>query len=160
MTRGTFVVFAALVAATLMPSAFAAGGKENTNDVKNTIDKLMMFSLAVGDMPKAKAFYVEKLGLKVASDHRINDDHWWVALTFPEGGGSIILTTAHENMKPGTMKLYFATSDIAAAHAQLSARGATVNEVKDDLFGPGSGVKWFSLEDPDGNQVLLVQATR
>ena len=61
-------------------------------------------------------------------------------------------------MKPGAMRLYFASSDVAAAHKELSAKGAKVNDVKDDLFGPGSGVKWFNLEDPDGNQVLLVQA--
>jgi hypothetical protein len=63
-------------------------------------------------------------------------------------------------MKPGTMSLYFASSDLAAAHTELSAKGAKVNEVKDDLYGPGSGVKWFNLVDPDadGNQVFLVQA--
>jgi catechol 2,3-dioxygenase-like lactoylglutathione lyase family enzyme len=128
--------------------------------MKNTIDKLMMFSLAVSDMAKAKAFYADKLGLKVASDYRQDDDRWWVSLTLPEDSASITLTTAHENMKPGTMKLYFATSDVAALHKELSVKGAKVNEVKDDLFGPGSGVKWFNLEDPDGNQVHLVQAAR
>jgi predicted enzyme related to lactoylglutathione lyase len=56
------------------------------------------------------------------------------------------------------MSLYFASSDVAAAHKELSANGAIVDEVKDDLYGPGSGVKWFNLEDPDGNQVFLVQA--
>jgi catechol 2,3-dioxygenase-like lactoylglutathione lyase family enzyme len=122
------------------------------------VKKLMMFSMAVSNMPKAKAFYVDKLGLKVASDHRKDDDHWWVSLTLPEGGASITLTTAQENMKPGTMKLYFATADLAAAHKELSAKGAKVKEVKDDLYGPGSGVKWFHLEDPDGNPVHLVQA--
>jgi len=125
--------------------------------MKHSIDKLMMFSLAVSDVPKAKAFYADKLGLQVASDYRRDDHNWWVSLTFPEGGASITLTTAHENMKPGSMKLYFATSDVAAAHKELSANGAKVNQVKDDLFGPGSGVKWFNLDDPDGNQVLLVQ---
>jgi hypothetical protein len=61
-------------------------------------------------------------------------------------------------MKPGAMKLYFAASDIAASHKNLAAKSAKVNELIDDLFGPGSGVKWFNIEDPDGNQVLLVQA--
>jgi len=128
--------------------------------MKNTVDKLMMLSLAVSDMPKAKAFYADRLGLRVASDYRKDDDHWWVSLTFPEDGASITLTTAHENMKPGTMKLYFATSDVAAVHKELSVKDAKVNVLKDDLFGPKSGVRWFDLEDPDGNQVLLVQATR
>jgi hypothetical protein len=34
-------------------------------------------------------------------------------------------------MKPGTMVLYFATSDIVAAYKELSAKGAKVNEIKD-----------------------------
>jgi catechol 2,3-dioxygenase-like lactoylglutathione lyase family enzyme len=122
------------------------------------LNKLMMFSIAVRDMPKAKAFYVDKLGLKVVTDYRKDEANCWVSLSLPEGGASITLTTAHENMKPGAMRLYFASSDVAAAHKELSAKGAKVNDVKDDLFGPGSGVKWFNLEDPDGNQVLLVQA--
>ena len=128
--------------------------------MQNTIDKLMMLSLAVSDMAKAKAFYADKLGFRVASDYRQDDNHWWVSLALPEDSASITLTTAHENMKPGTMKLYFATSDVAAVHKELSVKGAEVSGVKDDLLGPGSGVKWFNLEDPDGNQVLLVQATR
>ena len=119
--------------------------------------KVMMFSMAVSDMPKAKEFYVDKLGLKVASDVRRNDANWWVGLAFPAGGTAITLTTARENMKPGTSKVYFATADVAAAHQELSARGAQVEEVKNDLYGPGSGVKWLRLEDPDGNQLLLVQ---
>ncbi len=122
------------------------------------VNKFMMFSMAVSDMPKEKGFYVEKLGLKVTTDYRLDDNNWWVSLTFPEGGVTITLTTTHENMKPGTMKLYFATSDVAAAHKELSGKGVKINDVKDDLFGPGSGVKWFNLEDPDGNQVFLVQA--
>jgi len=41
------------------------------------VDKLMWFSMAVSDMPKAKAFYGDKLGLKVASDYRKDDHNWW-----------------------------------------------------------------------------------
>jgi catechol 2,3-dioxygenase-like lactoylglutathione lyase family enzyme len=154
-----FAIRGGLASAALLlsPTATVGDEREDKEKMKNTIDKFMMFSLAVNDMPKAKAFYVDKLGLKVASDYRRDDSHWWVSLSLSDGGASITLTTSHENMKPGTMKLYFATSDVAAAHGELSAKGAKVNEVKDDLYGPGSGVKWFQLEDPDGNQVLLVQ---
>jgi catechol 2,3-dioxygenase-like lactoylglutathione lyase family enzyme len=154
MTRRSFAAFAAVAAWTVMPSVLASGRE---TEMKSTIDKLMMFSLAVSNMPAAKAFYVDRLGLKVVTDHRRNDDNWWLSITLPAGGPAITLTTAHENMKPGTMKVYFATADVAGAHQELSVKGAKVNEVKNDLFGPGSGVKWFSVEDPDGNQVLLVQ---
>jgi hypothetical protein len=53
--------------------------------------------------------------------------------------------------------MYFATANVAGAHQELSAKGAQVGEIKNDLFGPGSGVKWFCLQDRDGNQILLVQ---
>jgi len=124
------------------------------------VNKLMMLSINVGDMPKAKAFYADKLGLKVTTDYRQNDDNWWVSLSLPEGGATITLSraTGFENMKPGTMTLYFETSDIAVAHKELSNKGVKVNEVQDDLFGTGSGVKFFNLEDPDGNQIILAQA--
>jgi catechol 2,3-dioxygenase-like lactoylglutathione lyase family enzyme len=39
------------------------------------IDKLMMFIVAVSDMPKAKEFYADRLGLKVTKDYRQDDDH-------------------------------------------------------------------------------------
>ncbi len=122
------------------------------------VKRCMMITMAVHDMRVAKAFYTDNIGLKVASDYRQDDEHWWVSLTFPEGGVTITLTTYHENLKPGTMKLYLETSDVAAARKELSLKDVEVDEIEDDLFGPGSGVKWFKLEDPEGNQVLFVQA--
>lgn len=122
------------------------------------IDKLMMFIVAVGNMPIAREFYGDKLGLKVVKDYRQDDNNWWVSLVLPEGGVTITLTTYHGDSKPGNMVLYFATSDIAASHKELGGRGVKVNAVKDDLYGPGSGVKWFNLKDPDGNQVYMVQS--
>ena len=122
------------------------------------IDKLTMLGLVVSDMPKAKEFYVDTLGLKITKDYRQDDDNWWVSLALPEGGVTINLSL-EKKVTPGTLfGVYFATSDITAAHKELEAKGAKVSEVMDDLLGPGSGVKFFNLEDPDGNQVLLMQA--
>ena len=124
------------------------------------INKLLMVAMNVSDMPKAKAFYADKLGFRVATDYRQDDDNWWVTLNLPGGGTTITLSRASgfENMKPGTMTLYFETSDIAAANKELRVKGVKVNDVQDDLFGSGSGVKWFSVEDPDSNQIILAQA--
>ena len=120
------------------------------------VDKLTMFNLAVSDMPKAKAFYADTLGLKVTKDYRQDDQHWWVTLTSTEGGVSINLSRYEEQIiKPGTVGVYFKTSDVAAARRELSEKGAKVNDIQDDLFGPGSGVKFIQLEDPDGTQVTL-----
>lgn len=123
--------------------------------------QLTMVSVVVSDMNKAKEFYAEKLGFEVATDYRQNDDNWWVTLTFPGGGASITLarssTTSNEPPKPGTLGLYFSTSDIAAAHKELDEKGVKPSQVRDNLYGPGSGVKFFQLQDPDGNQVTFAQ---
>ena len=124
-------------------------------------NQLTMVSVVVSDMKRAKEFYAEKLGLEVATDYRQNDDNWWVTLTLPGGGASITLarssTTSNEPPKPGTMGFYLSTSDIAAAHKELNEKGVKPSEVRDDLYGPGSGVKFFQLKDPDGNQVTFAQ---
>jgi catechol 2,3-dioxygenase-like lactoylglutathione lyase family enzyme len=122
------------------------------------INRFIMFTMIVSDMQKAKEFYADKLGLKVKTDYRQDDNHWWVSLMLSEGEVTITLTTYKENFKPGTLSLYFATSDIYAANKELSGKGLKPNEVKDDLYGPGSGVKWFNLQDPDGNLVHFAQA--
>lgn len=67
--------------------------KEDNEKMKNAIDKLMMFRMAVSDMPKAQAFCADKLAFKVATDHCKDDDNWWVSLTLPESRASITLTT-------------------------------------------------------------------
>ena len=124
-------------------------------------NQLTMVSVVVSDMQRAKEFYAEKLGLEVATDYRQNDDNWWVTLTFPGGGPSITLarssTTSNEPPRPGTLGLYLSTSDIAAAHQELNEKGAKPGEIRDNLYGPGSGVKFFQLPDPDGNQVTFAQ---
>jgi catechol 2,3-dioxygenase-like lactoylglutathione lyase family enzyme len=126
-----------------------------------TVNKLTMVSVLVSDMKIAKEFYAEKLGLEVATDYRLNDDNWWVTLTFPGGGASLTLarssTTDNQPPKPGTISFYFSTSDIAAAHQELNEKGVTTSAVQDNLYGPGSGVKFFQLKDPDGNQVTFAQ---
>jgi catechol 2,3-dioxygenase-like lactoylglutathione lyase family enzyme len=135
--------------------------KSGMETITKVVNKFMMLTMNVSDMLKAKEFYADKLGLKITTDYRIDNNNWWVSLTTPEGGVTITLARASaypENVKPGTMALYFETSDIVAAHEELSGKGVPVNDIQNDLFGPGSGVKFFILKDPDGNLVHVAQA--
>ena len=120
-------------------------------------EKLLMVTMSVTEMAKAKAFYEEQLGWSVTQDYGQGDRHW-VSLELPGGGASLTLSTVHGKLKPGTMTLYVSTSNIEAAYHELKAKGVKLKEVKDDLYGPGSGVKWFDLSDPDGNRWLMVQS--
>ena len=123
------------------------------------IDKLTMFYMAVNDMDKAKEFYVDKLGFKVTKDYRQDDKHWWVSLELPGGGTSFTISTDHGHMKPGSMQLYVSSPDIQAAYKQLTEKDAqSTSEIQDDHYGPGSGVKWFSIKDPDGNIWMIAQS--
>jgi predicted enzyme related to lactoylglutathione lyase len=120
-----------------------------------TIDELMMFAIVVNDMPKAKAFYGDKLGIKITSDCRQDDEHWWVSLSLLEGGVTITLSTYHGNTQPCAMTLWFGTNDLNSAHETLGNKGAKVGENQDHLHGPGSGVKWFNFADLFGNLIHL-----
>lgn len=120
-------------------------------------EKILMVMMAVTEMAQAKTFYAEQLGWSVTTDYG-EGDHHWVTLEPPGGGATLSLSTQHGNMRPGTMRLYLATSNIEVAHQELKARGVQVNDVKDDLYGPGSGVKWFDLRDPDGNVWQVAQS--
>ena len=122
----------------------------------STLNNIFMLSMAVKDIAKSKQFYEVTMGFKVRADFG-QGDHHWVTLDLPGEDTSITLTTAHENMVPGTLKLYVSAPEIEAAHKQLTTAGAS--DIADDLYGPGSGVKWFSINDPDSNQWLVVQST-
>lgn len=135
--------------------------KINDSESVTVANSLSMVSIVVSDMKRAKEFYAEKLGLEVATDYRQNDDNWWVKLILPGGGASITLarssTTDNQPPRPDSMSFYFSTSDIAAAHKELNEKGVKPSEIQDDLYGPGSGVKFFQLRDPDGNQLTFAQ---
>lgn len=122
-----------------------------------TIDKLTMFHMAVTDMDKAKEFYADKLGFKItkdSKDFRPGKDRW-VSIVPPGGGVTINLANVFENLKPGTMKLYFSTPDVEKAYEELKAKG--VKPTSEILDGWGEG-KLFSVSDPDGNSLWIVQA--
>ena len=123
-------------------------------------NKLMMVSINVADMEKSKSFYASKLGFKISTEYRQDDNNWWVSLELPEGGATLTLSRASiapESLKPDTLSIYFETSDVEAAHEELTGKDLKLDDIQDDLFGPGSGVKWFNLKDPDGNAVFFVQ---
>jgi catechol 2,3-dioxygenase-like lactoylglutathione lyase family enzyme len=123
-------------------------------------NKLMMVAINVSDMAASKTFYADMLGFKILTEYRQDDDNWWTTLIFAEGGTTMTLSRASvspDSMKPDILSVYFETSDVEAAHKELSTKDIKVEDVQDDLFGPGSGVRWFNVKDPDGNSVFFVQ---
>ncbi len=125
-----------------------------------TANKLMMVTINVGDMTKSKEFYVDKLGFAISTEYRMDDDNWWTTLALPEGGASLTLSrssAAAENAQLSKVSVYFETSDVDATHKELSDKDLEIDEVQDDLFGPGSAVKWLNVKDPDENVIFFAQ---
>ncbi len=128
-------------------------------------DRFYMFHMAVREMDQVKAFYADKLGFKVKGDFAYNEAQAkqagvpagsrWISMELP-GGTTVNLTNVHENMKPGSMKLYLSTSDIEKTLKELKAKGVKPgNEISEAYWE--TPVRWFDFNDPDGNHWFVVQ---
>jgi catechol 2,3-dioxygenase-like lactoylglutathione lyase family enzyme len=123
------------------------------------IGRLTQLMMGVKAMEESKRFYADVLGFDVTQDYGKGAAHW-VNVSFPDGGVSLTLTTyLDSHLQPGTMSLYLATPDIQQAFDELTAKGVEpTDQIADDLYGPGSGVKWFRFTDPDGNVLTVAQS--
>jgi catechol 2,3-dioxygenase-like lactoylglutathione lyase family enzyme len=124
------------------------------------VDKIILVSLPVSDQDRAKSFYQDKLGFKVTADFIMGEaeageraGNRWVTLLPPGGGPSLTLTTWFEDLRPGVMKLSLSTADVEKTSQELKAKGVVPN----NEISPAPWGKWFSIDDPDGNNWLIVQ---
>jgi len=143
-------LFAACLALAAIPTVYSQ---------EVTVDKLWMISIAVRDMDKSKEFYTVTLGLKVTQDYSQGGQRW-VSLNLPGGGASLSLLQSAdtENLRPGTQKLYFTTSDAEALWRAVKAKGVTpTHDFTRDTWQGSPWASWFSVADPDGNQVMIAQ---
>lgn len=125
--------------------------------------KLEVVVLPVSDMDRAKAFYGEKAGFNVDVDHRAGEDFRVIQLT-PPGSACSVTLMRNQEAAGSVQGLHLIVSDIEAAHAELTGRGAGVSEFFHFTeSGQTSGLdpqranygSFFSFADPDGNGWLV-----
>jgi catechol 2,3-dioxygenase-like lactoylglutathione lyase family enzyme len=113
---------------------------------------------SVNDLPKAKEFYGQTLGLEVSEDHGLLNLHI--------AGGSHILIYPKPNHTPATFTiLNFPVDNIEQAVDELTKRGVRFEhyegEIKMDkkgiARGNGPNIAWF--KDPAGNILSVLEAT-
>jgi predicted enzyme related to lactoylglutathione lyase len=109
---------------------------------------------SVDDIPKAKQFYGETLGLQVSEENGM--------LTLHIAGGRNTLVYPKDNHEPATYTiLNFPVDDIEDAVAQLTARGVSF-ELYDSVDAKGINrqggplIAWF--KDPAGNILSVIQS--
>ncbi len=117
------------------------------------LSRIRQIAVTVGNVEDALRFYRDVLGL--AFLFRAGPD-----LAFLDAGGvRLMLTTPQGAGAVGANStLYFAVSDIAAAHAALVARGATSEREPQLVARTPEHDLWIGfLRDPDGNLVGLME---
>ena len=128
--------------------------------------KLEVVVIPVADVDRSKAFY-EGLGWRVDADFKGAGDWRGVQMTPPGSPCSIHFGKGLTPVAPGSVRnTYLVVSDLAAARAELLARGAEVSEIfhfagfgGPRVSGPNpegrSYANLATFSDPDGNSWLL-----
>jgi catechol 2,3-dioxygenase-like lactoylglutathione lyase family enzyme len=116
--------------------------------------KLELVPIAVSDIDRAKAFYVEKIGFYADHDVQPGNGMRVLQLTPPGSSCSIVIGAGLGEMseiKPGSIKgLHLVVENIVEAREALLGRGVEVGEVRDM-----GGILFARFADPDGNSWLL-----
>jgi catechol 2,3-dioxygenase-like lactoylglutathione lyase family enzyme len=150
-----------------MGSTQTSNDKATPSPAAAAVDlKLEVVVIPVSDVDRSKRFY-ESLGWRVDADFAARDDWRVVQMTPPGSPCSIHFGKGITTMTPGSVRnSYLVVSDMAAARAELLARGAEVSEVfhfagfgGPRVAGPNpegrSYANLATFSDPDGNSWLL-----
>jgi catechol 2,3-dioxygenase-like lactoylglutathione lyase family enzyme len=150
-----------------MSSTQTSNEKATPSPAAAAVDlKLEVVVIPVSDVDRAKRFY-ESLGWRLDGDFKGAGDWRGVQMTPPGSPCSIHFGKGITTAAPGSVRnTYLVVSDLAAARAELVARGADVSEVfhyggfgGPRVSGPNpegrSYANLATFSDPDGNSWLL-----
>ncbi|HEY0804648.1 MAG TPA: VOC family protein, partial [Pseudonocardiaceae bacterium] len=104
-----------------------------------------------------KKFYTEVLGFTQLADTVMTPDMRWVHLSPPDGGATVTLVTWFPTMPAGSLRgLVLEVDDIDRWHADLTSQGY---DFPDGISHQPWG-RYVTVEDPDGNGIVLQTSTR
>ncbi len=127
----------------------------NDHAATTGISGVSTVAVPVTDQERALAFYVGTLGFEVRRDAPFGPGMRWIEVA-PPGAPTTIALPPRGDVAPGIdTGIRLTTRDAEADHAALLARGVVVSEVLH--FGPGVP-PMFTLRDPDGNTLYVVEA--
>jgi predicted enzyme related to lactoylglutathione lyase len=109
-------------------------------------------SIPVTDQDRALAFYTEKLGFRLLTDHPYDGRQRWLELGIAGAETKIVLFQHGESLQPGhAMNVTFWADDVEATARALKSKGVElVMEPKKQEWGTAAIFK-----DPDGNSFVL-----
>jgi methylmalonyl-CoA/ethylmalonyl-CoA epimerase len=120
------------------------------------VSQIGQIAITVSDVPRAKKFYHEVLGLKLLFDAGPN-------LTFLAAGSVRIMLTLPQGagVVGKNSVIYFQTTKLEPAYDAMLARGATGERAPQLAARMPDHELWMAfLRDPDGNLVGLMEERR
>jgi catechol 2,3-dioxygenase-like lactoylglutathione lyase family enzyme len=110
----------------------------------------------VSDLEESLKFFTETLGLKHNPKADTPNFRGFVneeGKGLPFGLALVSEEISPEARKPGTVEVYFETSDLEDRRAELAREGARPTEIAHRYFG-----SFFSIPAPDGHLVTLLRS--
>lgn len=115
------------------------------------ITQVATVGIRVTDQQKALEFYVGELGFEVRRDAPFGDGRW---IEVAPPGATTTVALVPEGLPAG---IRLTTRDADADHAELSARGIDTDAA---VLRMGPSVPpMFTVRDPDGNDLILVESS-
>jgi lactoylglutathione lyase len=123
-----------------------------------TVANIGVAMFAVADQDAALAFYTQKLGYEVRSDMRFgeNGEMRWLEVA-PPGSAARLALNPPMSGGPGGGSIGVETPDVHAEHARLTAIEGV--DVDADIMQATGAPTMFSVRDPDGNNIWIVEAS-
>jgi len=122
-----------------------------------TVTNLGVAMFSVADQDAALAFYKDKLGWEERADISFGEGDQsgrWLEVA-PPGSTARLALNPPMGGQPGGGSIGVETNDVEAEHAQLS--GTDGVDVDAQLMEPPGAPRMFSLRDPDGNHIWVVE---
>ena len=129
----------------------------NSTQARTTVSNIGVTMFTVADQDAALAFYTQKLGFEVRGDTRFgeNDEMRWLEVAPPGSRARLALNPPMRD-EPGGSAIGVETPDVVGEHARLKAIGDV--DVDDELMRAPGAPLMFSVRDPDGNHIWVVEA--
>jgi predicted enzyme related to lactoylglutathione lyase len=103
------------------------------------------------DPERSRAFYGERLGLAVYREFGTGPERGTVYFL---GGGFLEVSGRSETPAPPSVRLWLQVADVAAAHAELEAKGVEI--LRPPVKEPWGLVEMW-IADPDGVRIAVVE---
>jgi lactoylglutathione lyase len=131
-------------------------GMTDSTQTRTTVSDIGVAMFTVAEQDAALAFYTQKLGWEVRADVRFGEsgEMRWLEVAPPGSRARLALNPPMRD-EPGGSAIGVETADVLGEHARLKAIGGI--DVDPELMRSPGAPSMFSVRDPDGNHIWVVE---